>query len=508
MTGWTPRRTLAVVLGGLLLASLPLADPIAEPASALSVNTVTRVAKLTGADSMNSTDTKYAVQATDLGTMWDNGNGQVLMAFGDTYGEGWGGNGAGPRTADWRCNVLARSTDSNLSDGLTFQDMVVDSPGHAKQILPCKKITNDEETVIPTAGIAVGGRQYLHYMSVNRWGAAGSWYTNYGGFAYSDDNGTTWTKHASARWVNDSTWSNKFQMAALVRAGGYVYMFGTPNGRFGGVRLARVPEAEVLTKTAWRYWDGTGWVATEGAAAVVAAAPVGELSVAYNSKYNRWLMTYLDEDRGAIVLREAPSVVGPWSGAQVLADKNQYPDLYGAYIHPWTNGGDDLYFAMSQWVPYNVYLMRATLSGTANDNVVSDGGFEEQPGSAVSAPWGTIGTTGIDRNGLSRSGAANAWLRSTSGYNDVYQTVAVQPGSRYRLVAWVRTSANPPNGYVGARQTDGTVITERRFGALPGYTQLTVDFDTGSRSLVDVFVGFWADGDTWAQVDDVSLMKL
>ena len=37
------------------------------------------VAKLTGYDSINETDTRYQVMGTDLGAMWDNGSGQVLM---------------------------------------------------------------------------------------------------------------------------------------------------------------------------------------------------------------------------------------------------------------------------------------------------------------------------------------------------------------------------------------------------------------------------------------------
>jgi hypothetical protein len=48
-------------------------------------------------------------------------------------------------------------------------------------------------------------------------------------------------------------------MVALARSAGYVYMVGTPNGRFGNAYLARVPEQQVLDKKAWRYWDGRSW---------------------------------------------------------------------------------------------------------------------------------------------------------------------------------------------------------------------------------------------------------
>jgi len=39
----------------------------------------------------------------------------------------------------------------------------------------------------------------------------------------------------------------------------------------------------------------------------------------------------------------------------------QYPGLYGGHLHP-CNVDGDLYFAMSQWGPYNVRLMRTRLT--------------------------------------------------------------------------------------------------------------------------------------------------
>ena len=47
----------------------------------------TMVQKMTGLDSPNNTYGRWNVKATDLGIMWDNGSGQVLTAFGDTFGD-------------------------------------------------------------------------------------------------------------------------------------------------------------------------------------------------------------------------------------------------------------------------------------------------------------------------------------------------------------------------------------------------------------------------------------
>ncbi|MEV4415586.1 DUF4185 domain-containing protein, partial [Catellatospora sp. NPDC049609] len=346
------------------------AGPTAAPAAALAAVTgsAERIAKLTGPGSINATDTKWQLKATDLGIMWDNGSGQILTLFGDTFGNGWTGPGGGVgngATIDWRCNTLVRSADRHLADGMTFDSAVLDRPGHAGTVLPCKQINFDEMTVIPTAAISVGNRQYMHYMSVNHWGDAGRWYTNHSGIAYSDDNGQTWVEDADARWQNTPAWDNRFQMAAMLRQSGHVYLYGTPNGRFGNAYLARVPEGQLLEPGAYRYWNGSAWVTDQWASAVVAAGPVGEVSVLYSRYLGRYVMAYLNESRGALVLRTAPTPTGPWGAEEVVATAAQYPGLYGSYLHPWSADSNSpyLYFTMSQWDPYNVWLMRVKLTG-------------------------------------------------------------------------------------------------------------------------------------------------
>jgi hypothetical protein len=84
-----------------------------------------------GVGDINQTATRFAVHATDLGVMWRDSRGRVAVAFGDTYGVGWGGQGAGPETADWRFNTLAHLVDPTLSDGLRIDWMITDRPGHA-----------------------------------------------------------------------------------------------------------------------------------------------------------------------------------------------------------------------------------------------------------------------------------------------------------------------------------------------------------------------------------------
>ena len=487
----------------------------AGTAGAVTPTNVTKVARVTGATpagellpNPNQTHTNYEVYGTDLGIVWDKGGNEVFVLFGDTFGAGWCGNGG--CGGGWRSNVLARSADTTLSNGLTFTTMIQDAPRHAKEILPSRKVDNDEMTVIPTAGVTVGSRHYIHYMSVRHWGDPGQWLTNYAGMAYSDDNGQSWVKHPTARWVNNASWTHPFQMAALVKNGGFVYLYGTPNGRFGNVHLARVPEGALLDINAYRYWDGNGWSTSQAAARPVVIGIAGELSVAYNAALGRFLMTYLNEHRQAVVLRDAGTPTGPWSGEKLLATGAAFPGIYNAFIHPWGNTASELYFISSQWTPYNTFLLRASLTtDTQGDNLLSEPGFETQGATPVMAPWYLAGGGGIDRAmGSARTGQDNGFVRGGSGWNALKQSVVVRPHTDYTLKGWLRTSPNNTAGFFGARAPgNGPVLGEAPFGALGTWTERAVTFNSGAHSVVEVFGGVWADGDTWAQLDDVSLTR-
>lgn len=330
---------------------------------------VARIGAVTGEDSPNRTGSRFGVYATDLGIMWDNGRDEVLIAFGDSYGQGWGGFGSGPPEADWRCNLLGRSTTRDLDHGLSLDSMVSGPDGKARQVIARDTAVSTENSVIPTSGIAVGDTNYMHYMSVARWGEPGHWETNYGGIAVSEDGGQTWRKPASARWIRAGRrlWSRgrapSFHMGAFAADGERVYLFGTPGGRFGSASLARVAADRVAYPTDYEYWTPAGWRAGEPRAAIpVLSGPVGELSVCRHEGVDRWLALHLDERRSAILLRWAPEVTGPWSDGVALVTAADFPGLYGGYLHPWALSGPTIYFTLSHWGPYNVSLMRATLA--------------------------------------------------------------------------------------------------------------------------------------------------
>ena len=145
----------------------------------------------------------------------------------------------------------------------------------------------------------------------------------------------------------------------------------------------------------------------------------------------------------------------------------------------------------------------AIVNTLAPGDKVVDGDFE----SDGMGPWTCAGSCGVDHGlGNQHTGTGNGWVRYVSGWNDIHQDVAVAPNTDYTLTGWIRTSSNNTDGYFGVRDMQTNVISEQKYGNLPGYTELTVNFNSGDRSEVEVYGGVWALGsDTWAQLDDISI---
>jgi hypothetical protein len=319
------------------------------------------------------------VCGTDLGTMTEHG-GRVWFAFGDTFGydgEVCRGNG-GP---NWRSNTLAWADNPQPAHGIALADWLTGADGRAVAMVQGahqQPVAGQpsELTKIPTALAAIGDTLYLHYMSVHEFAATGGvWDCNYSTWATSTDGGRTWTE-AATRFAGPD--SNFVELAVTTQTapdnpdGGHLYALGTPSGRFGAARLGRVPVTTVTDPTTWQYLSGRGddaaptWSTDAGSAIDVVPAPVGEASLLWNPALSRWLYSYLDEHAAALRLREAEHLWGPWTDPHTLATAADYPQLYGAFTTPslLTDDGRTLYFVMSQYGPYNTFLMRAALTPT------------------------------------------------------------------------------------------------------------------------------------------------
>jgi hypothetical protein len=142
---------------------------------------------------------------------------------------------------------------------------------------------------------------------------------------------------------------------------GHLYFFGIHGGRYGGMQLGRVTQESILDLTTYEYWDGSVWGADIAAAATLIESPVGELSVRWNSYYNKWVLMTLADPYGEIQVFVADALTGPWEGPRVAARGSEFPQLYGPFMYPKWNDGPDIYFNMSMFGPYEVFLMKTAI---------------------------------------------------------------------------------------------------------------------------------------------------
>ena len=345
-------RVRAIALGAAAVTATTLATATAPEADAFVAGRGHMVARITGPGSINDTVGKYNIVGTDLGILWDNGHNEILAAFGDTQSfNGW--SLLRGELFHIRSNVLLRSRDRNLSDGMTFTGHA-GPPGHARRLM---KASRRDITIVPTGGVSVKGKQYMGMQAVNLWGDAGRWQTRYGALAVSNNNGRTFKRITAYR--PNYKGNRKFQQTAMMKDGGYVYVYGTPSGRHGAVYLTRVPEAKIENLGAYEYWSVNRWVkARPSAATPIMSAPTGELSVAYNKYLGRYVSL---ATRDGATMRTAPTPQGPWTRGHNILPANDPLGGYAPFIHPWSLDGPTMFFTYSIWHGYQVYLMRVNL---------------------------------------------------------------------------------------------------------------------------------------------------
>lgn len=335
----------------------------------LIVASTKRIARMTGATldgelipNPNQTYTKYNVGGTDLGVFWEMNDGTVGCFFGDTYGSDFRySTTGGPNGGSWRSNVLAFSNDTDLMDGLSFSSMLADAKGNAKTIIPGAHDTSGtgDWTSIPTAAISVLGTEYVHYMNVLSWDAPGEWTTNFSSMYKSDDTGMSWSRVPEVEFAMDS----KFAQMSFAKRDGMIYMIGTKSGRLGPAYLARVSIDDFPNLPKFEYLGpNQQWTTgTESTALPIFPSPVGEISLIYHQDFERWIVLYINHSKNQIVMRSAKQIDGDWSEEQMVASSTTFPMLYGSFMHPKSVTGNDVFFAMSMWQPYNVFLMKTTL---------------------------------------------------------------------------------------------------------------------------------------------------
>ncbi len=364
--GENAMQQFAAVIVPVLAACVP------AQAQIIGVQDVEMVARLTGADSINRTDT-VGIGGTDLGQMV-NHDGKTYFLFGDTCSAELPKDGG-----CWRSNVMAYSTDTTPSDGIVFDGWITGSSvcGHsewAREVIAADPSSAEKIlTEIPTGAVSIGNRIYAWFLSLNSWGMLDVWFANYCGLAYWEVGDPTFTVVPEFRIPPNS---NFCQVVPSLRTDlgpgedDYIYLWGTTAGRVGGVKLARVLPDAVTDLRVYQYYAGLDeagqptWSADEFSCPLIVPSPVGEMSVMYNQAASSWTMMYLNANSKAIELRQAPKPWGPWSSPLTVVTGAQFPGSYGSYMNPLyvEQDGEVVYFIMSLWDPYDVYLMKARLT--------------------------------------------------------------------------------------------------------------------------------------------------
>lgn len=344
------------------------------------------------------TDTRpYNMTGTDLGfAFFDDEIDRLYVAFGDTNNTA---TSNGQR--EWNSNVILYTDNLDFTKGIFWEGALPGQNGSTRTVTPitqsvanvnrqfwgdvevgdvtCSKVS----TCIPTGALVLNGVYYMWYMEVGAFEATGEWDVYRNCVVKSSDQGQTWTKVEGLEWISkdadekEGVAPNFGQIYPMDGDDGYIYIYGIPGGRSGGVKLGRVKYEDIEDFESYEYYkktndDGTvDWrQGTNGLRSVKAdtnsfiVMPMcGELSVCYNPYLQRYVMTYM-QNNSKIVLRRSATPWGTWSDADTIMSQSDLPELYGGLGHAsmMTNDGQRMYLFVSEWTTYNVHLIEVVFN--------------------------------------------------------------------------------------------------------------------------------------------------
>jgi hypothetical protein len=340
----------------------PAPTPLRGHSYPITVRNVTQIAKEFEGPPGQDQGRAVGLCGADLGSVFS-WLGRTYIAFGDIFGC--------PLTPDeqpnWRAHALAFTTDTNLSNGITFNGWITNSAGNPRLLF---RPDPGGFAARPTHGVSVGNTGYLFYSNVTEQFTGGRWNCNSSSAAKSTNRGRTWQKLPQLK-----RGSGNFNQVFLYKTRDFVYFFSIPCGRLGGVKLMRVRQAQIENRGAYEYLmdadNDNSWERDAAArAAIIVPAPVGELSVIRNNFTGGYIMSYLTGVPGgtAIVMRIAPNIWGPWGSRIFVVGSNRFPCLYAPFTQDSyvREDGRIVYFRMSRFCPgfnpYSSYWMRMELA--------------------------------------------------------------------------------------------------------------------------------------------------
>lgn len=349
----------------------------------------------TGPDAFVDT-TPYNMTGTDLGfAFFDEEIGRLYVAFGDTDDTSSG-------RREWNSNCVLYTDNLDFTNGIMWEGALKGQNGASRTVTPLTHsvVSNNSgiwtdakvgditsaavSTCIPTGALVLDGVYYMWYMEVGTFLETGEWDVYRNCVVKSEDKGVTWTKIPDLEWVckdaneEEGIAPNFGQIYPLDGGDGYVYIYGLPGGRSGGVKLGRVKYDEIENFESYEYFkkiknDGTvDWRAGSNGLKSIKAdtnsyivMPMcGEISVCWNEYMNRYVMTYM-QNNSQIVMRRSTTPWGEWSSSDAIITQGDISTLYGGLSHSamMTHDGQRMYLFVSVWYPtYNVKLVEVVLN--------------------------------------------------------------------------------------------------------------------------------------------------
>ena len=340
------------------------------------VNYVSTIDKITGPDSPNSDLLlSRGAKGTDLGIPFTLPDNRVMLLYGDTFS---GDNMRGT----WNSNFMAITSDKNLADGLTFDEVVSKKFGTDSEIiLPFAQGAHNsgseanigtEVTKIPTGGISIGNNVYIFYMSIRYWGVGGSWLVTYNQCVKASDNTyQQFDNVESLKWSEEEFYyGGQIYPFKNPQDEEHIYFTSIPGGRNDGAVMFRVDVDKFENRDEYEYLVAKdNWVkGDEGMKRLndspyyVFSPSVSEPSLFFSTYLNKWVFSTL---RGSnIVFALSSDVSGPYNDIYQVCTSSDFAGLYGGFVHESfvDTDGQRIYIQLSQWTPiYNTSLLEVVL---------------------------------------------------------------------------------------------------------------------------------------------------
>ena len=341
-----------------------------KPEDAISfderVSYVSKIDLLTGPDSKNNSEVllNSGIWGTDLGISFDF-KGQTVFLFGDSFS-------SENRQGMWYSNFIATSSDKQLYDGISFDEVISTDRGMAKPFAQGAHQDGNptdnrvEVTKIPTGAVTIGDTVYLFYMSVRYWGTSGKWNVNYNQCLKSQDL-YNWEEVEGLVWTEELA-SNFGQIYPLDDPNSdYIYIYGIPGGRYGRMVCGRVLESEIEDFEKYEYEVGDNeWInGSEGLAELhknpyyLSETRTAEPCITYNPYLGKYMFL---NSVGGVFMYTANNPYEKFENKVKLFDGTVAP-AYGPFTCPnlYEKDGKAFYMVGSEWGIYNVHLIKIVL---------------------------------------------------------------------------------------------------------------------------------------------------